>query len=397
MEIAGAQSAYRVLDVLTEVSLNPGSTAGEVAKATSLTAPTAHRLLRVLCDRGFAVQNEAGKYVPGPQMRVLVGDRVDHATLEEIGRPLLAQLRDRATETVFLAVREGLQLTYLVVMTSSHSVQMYGEVGQQIPLHATSQGKVILAFLPPGVGERIIDQLEMPRYTRPPSPLPRSCTRRCHEFAATGTPSTSRSVSSACGPSPHRCSILRATWWPRCAWVGPSSASPKRTCVGSSPTWRARPPKPSAPNCCGGSNPWSSWPTSTASGPFSEATGHEDIPRYGDRGPCRALGSGLRRHHRGLRPAVGDHNPIHEDADYAAGTRFGRPVAHGMLVAGYVQTALTRLVAPGGLSTSYQFDLLAPAFEGAAITAQAVCAQLIRWPDGPHSPSQSSTTPLGSS
>jgi len=165
MEIAGAQSAYRVLDVLTEVSLNPGATAGEVAKATNLTAPTAHRLLRVLCDRGFAVQNEAGKYVPGPQMRVLVGDRVDHATLEEIGRPLLAQLRDRSTETVFLAVREGLQLTYLVVMTSSHSVQMYGEVGQQIPLHATSQGKVILAFLPPGVGERIIDQLEMPRYT----------------------------------------------------------------------------------------------------------------------------------------------------------------------------------------------------------------------------------------
>lgn len=72
----------------------------------------------------------------------------------------------------------------------------------------------------------------------------------------------------------------------------------------------------------------------------------------------------------------GDHNPIHEDAEYAANTRFGRPVAHGMLVAGYVQTALTTLVAPGGVSTSYQFDLLAPAFEGAAITAQAVCAQL---------------------
>lgn len=85
MEIAGAQSAYRVLDVLTEVSLNPGATAGEVAKATNLTAPTAHRLLRVLCDRGFAIQNDAGKYVPGPQMRVLAGDRVDRAILEELG------------------------------------------------------------------------------------------------------------------------------------------------------------------------------------------------------------------------------------------------------------------------------------------------------------------------
>jgi 3-hydroxybutyryl-CoA dehydratase len=72
----------------------------------------------------------------------------------------------------------------------------------------------------------------------------------------------------------------------------------------------------------------------------------------------------------------GDHNAIHEDAGYAAATRFGRPVAHGLLVAGYVQTALTKLVAPGGVSASYQFDLKAPTFEGSTITAQATCAQL---------------------
>jgi 3-hydroxybutyryl-CoA dehydratase len=73
---------------------------------------------------------------------------------------------------------------------------------------------------------------------------------------------------------------------------------------------------------------------------------------------------------------TGDHNPIHEDGGYAASTRFGRPVAHGLLIAGYVQTALTKLVAPGGVSTSYQFDLLAPAFPGATITAHAACAHL---------------------
>ena len=166
MEIAGAQSAYRVLDILTEVSLNPrGSTAGEIARNAEVTPPTAHRLLKVLCDRGFAVQNESGKYVPGPQLRVLAGDGVDRATLHDIAHPLLAQLRDETLETVFLSVREGLQLTYLDVVVSTQSVRMHGERGQQIPLHATSQGKVILAFLPPGVGERIIDQLDFPRYT----------------------------------------------------------------------------------------------------------------------------------------------------------------------------------------------------------------------------------------
>lgn len=73
---------------------------------------------------------------------------------------------------------------------------------------------------------------------------------------------------------------------------------------------------------------------------------------------------------------TGDHNPIHEDTEYAAATRFGRPVAHGLLVAGFVQTALTKLVAPGGVSTGYQIDLVAPAFAGSTITAQATCAQL---------------------
>ncbi len=75
---------------------------------------------------------------------------------------------------------------------------------------------------------------------------------------------------------------------------------------------------------------------------------------------------------------TGDHNPIHEDAAYAEATPFKRPVAHGLLVAGYVQTALTKIVAPGGISTTYEIRLTAPTFEGTTITAQATCAELDR-------------------
>jgi len=73
---------------------------------------------------------------------------------------------------------------------------------------------------------------------------------------------------------------------------------------------------------------------------------------------------------------TGDHNPIHEDAEYAQRTRFNRPVAHGLLVGGFIQTALTKLVAPGGVSTKYAIDLLAPAFVGATVTASVTCTQL---------------------
>ncbi|MCV7229033.1 MaoC/PaaZ C-terminal domain-containing protein [Mycolicibacterium komossense] len=72
----------------------------------------------------------------------------------------------------------------------------------------------------------------------------------------------------------------------------------------------------------------------------------------------------------------GDHNPIHEDEAYAGKTRFARPVAHGLLVGSFIQTALTKLVAPGGVSTSYQLDLVGPAFVGTTVTASATCTQL---------------------
>ncbi len=43
---------------------------------------------------------------------------------------------------------------------------------------------------------------------------------------------------------------------------------------------------------------------------------------------------------------TGDTNPLHRDAAYAAKTRFGEPIAHGMLSAGYISAALGTKLAP---------------------------------------------------
>lgn len=40
---------------------------------------------------------------------------------------------------------------------------------------------------------------------------------------------------------------------------------------------------------------------------------------------------------------TGDAHPIHYDADYASKTRFGKPLAHGLLVAGYSALGATKL------------------------------------------------------
>ena len=40
--------------------------------------------------------------------------------------------------------------------------------------------------------------------------------------------------------------------------------------------------------------------------------------------------------------ASGDHNPLHLDAEFAAKTEFGRPIAHGMLALGLICEAMAR-------------------------------------------------------
>jgi 3-hydroxybutyryl-CoA dehydratase len=42
----------------------------------------------------------------------------------------------------------------------------------------------------------------------------------------------------------------------------------------------------------------------------------------------------------------GDTNPLHHDAGYAAKTRFGECIAHGMLTAGFISAALGTKLAP---------------------------------------------------
>lgn len=60
----------------------------------------------------------------------------------------------------------------------------------------------------------------------------------------------------------------------------------------------------------------------------------------------------------------GDDNPIHVDAAFAAGTRFGRTVAHGMFLFSVLQAAIAREIARPLRLQSQEFVFSAPTFTG---------------------------------
>ena len=73
----------------------------------------------------------------------------------------------------------------------------------------------------------------------------------------------------------------------------------------------------------------------------------------------------------------GDTNPVHLDAAYAAGTRFGGRIAHGMLAASWLSALLgTDLPGPGAIYVSQTLRFRRPVRIGDAVTARVAIAAI---------------------
>ena len=69
--------------------------------------------------------------------------------------------------------------------------------------------------------------------------------------------------------------------------------------------------------------------------------------------------------------ASGDFNPLHHDAEFAAQAGLPDVMAHGMLSAGLLASAVTTWFGPGSVK-SYATRFLAPVWPGDTLTARCV-------------------------
>ena len=66
----------------------------------------------------------------------------------------------------------------------------------------------------------------------------------------------------------------------------------------------------------------------------------------------------------------GDRNPLHLDEAFARQSRFGRPVAHGVLVAGVISAVLGMILpGPGAIYLGQTLKFLRPVYPGDTVTA----------------------------
>ena len=140
------QSVDRAIRLLKAIADSPVPlTLPAVARTADVNPSTAWRLLATLEDHGFVARN-GSRYGVGYSV-VRIAASADETALKTAARPLLERLVDETQEAVSLSVPRQLTIVSIDHIAAPRVVSA-GWVGEQLPLHCTSNGKLLLASLP---------------------------------------------------------------------------------------------------------------------------------------------------------------------------------------------------------------------------------------------------------
>lgn len=143
------QSVDRAVTILELLARRGALGVTELAAELGVHKSTASRLVAALEQRDLVAQTQArGKFELGAGVLRLAGATNARLDLVQEARPISRLLASQTGETVNLAVLGQQTAVYVDQVVAPATAASYDWVGQHIPLHATSNGKVLLSELP---------------------------------------------------------------------------------------------------------------------------------------------------------------------------------------------------------------------------------------------------------
>jgi DNA-binding IclR family transcriptional regulator len=142
------QSVDRALTILGILARLGEAGVTEIAAELGVHKSTAFRLVATLESHGMVEQNEdRGKYRLGVGLLRLAGATTARLDVVQEARSITKKLAADTGETVNIAVLSDRSALYVDQVAGQSALQSHNWVGQHIPLHATSNGKVLLSGL----------------------------------------------------------------------------------------------------------------------------------------------------------------------------------------------------------------------------------------------------------
>jgi DNA-binding IclR family transcriptional regulator len=158
------EKAIEILEALAKRENGVGIT--QLSRELNLPKSTIHQLLSTLKSVRFAEQNlQDKKYHLGLRIFELGNIVQSQLQLRKIAHSYLYNLSGKTNETTYLVVLEGNRTVYIDCVESTARLRAHPLFGIRVPLHCTSLGKAIMAFLSEQKINEIIQEDGLERFT----------------------------------------------------------------------------------------------------------------------------------------------------------------------------------------------------------------------------------------
>ncbi len=157
--------ATRILAAVARAG-EPLTLAG-LSHAVNLPKATVHRLAALLEHEGLIDKDPlTRRYVVAHGFQDLALSAIRAAPLHQSRQAVLRRLSEQLGETVNLAVLSGGSVLFIERVEAAWPLRMDLKPGSRVPIHCTANGKLLLAFAPRRVRERLLGALALEPHTK---------------------------------------------------------------------------------------------------------------------------------------------------------------------------------------------------------------------------------------
>lgn len=151
------ERTLQVLEVLAQAEHSLGLS--DISRATKLDGSTILRYLGELIKLSYAASEGGGRrrYRIGPRLARL-GGASRTAVLRQVAQPHMQALGEACGEDVTLGILDADSVLYLESWRSTHVLRANIDDGSRAPVHASSLGKAMLAFMPPAEARALVER-----------------------------------------------------------------------------------------------------------------------------------------------------------------------------------------------------------------------------------------------
>lgn len=159
----GVQSVDRALTILKLLAADGELGVTEIAGLLGVHKSTASRLLGTLETHGMAEQlPDRGRYRLGVGVLRLAGATRSRLDIVRESRPITGPLAAQIGETVNIVILSGSETLYLDQVAGPSALQIHNWIGRRNPVHATANGRVLLAHATPAEAEAVLAAIRTP-------------------------------------------------------------------------------------------------------------------------------------------------------------------------------------------------------------------------------------------